>query len=157
MSEDRARILNMLASGKISAEEAERLLDALDSRVPTAGDVAGANDAAVGASAGSAIKGDPTPLVNALPKYLYVKVDSVNGDRVDVKVPLALVRSGLKLTSLIPPQAMDQINQQMTEKGISIDFANLKPEDIDDLIQSLREMEVNINSKDGDKVRVYCE
>ena len=32
MSEDRSRILNMLAEGKITAEEAERLLDALDAR-----------------------------------------------------------------------------------------------------------------------------
>ena len=32
MSEDRSRILNMLAEGKITAEEAERLLDALDPR-----------------------------------------------------------------------------------------------------------------------------
>lgn len=152
MSEDRARILNMLAGGKISAEEAERLLDALDTRTekPTG---AGAE----AASAEPAIKGDPTPLLNALPKYLYVKVNSVDGDKVDVKIPLTLVRSGLKLTSLIPPQAMDQITEQMTEKGISIDFGNLKPEDIDDLIQSLREMEVNVDSKNGDKVRVYAE
>ncbi len=145
MSEDRARILNMLAAGKISAEEAERLLDSLDTRVEGA------------PVADIPIKGDPTPLLNALPKYLYVKVDSVDGDKVDVKVPLALVRSGLKLTSLIPPQAMDQINEQMTDKGISIDFSNLKPEDIDELIHALREMEVNVDAKNGDRVRVYCE
>ncbi len=135
----------MLGAGKITADEAERLLDALEAR---------AADRPVG---GSAIKGDPTPLLNALPKFLYVKVDSADGDTVDVKVPLALVRSGLKLTSLIPPQAMEQINAQMTEKGISIDFSNLKPEDIDELIHALREMEVNIDSKDGERVRVYCE
>jgi hypothetical protein len=147
MSEDRARILNMLAAGKISAEEAENLLDALDTR-----------GAAGAAAAGEpAIKGDPTPLLNALPKYLYVKVDSQNGDKVDVKVPLALVRSGLKLTSLIPPQAMDQITDQLSDSGISIDFTNLKPEDIDDLIHALREMEINVDSKNGDKVRVYAE
>ncbi len=150
MSEERARILNMLAAGKISAEEAERLLDALDSRTAE-------TPTAERAIAGSAIKGDPTPLLNALPKYLFVKVDSANGDKVDVKVPLALVRSGLKLTSLIPPQAMDQINQKMTDSGISIDFSNLKPEDIDDLVHALREMEINVDSKNGDKVRVYCE
>ncbi len=150
MSEERARILNMLAAGKISAEEAERLLDALDSRTAE-------TPAAEQAIAGSAIKGDPTPLLNALPKYLFVKVDSANGDKVDVKVPLALVRSGLKLTSLIPPQAMDQINQTMTDSGISIDFSNLKPEDIDELIEALHEMEVNVDSENGDKVRVYCQ
>lgn len=144
MNEDRARILNMLAEGKISAEEAERLIDALDARVTPV-------------SAEPAIKGDPTPLIAALPKFLYVKVDSTNGDNVDVKVPLALVRSGLKLTSLIPPQAMDEINRSMSEHGMSIDFNNFKPEDIDELIGALREMEVNVNSKEGDKIRVYCE
>ena len=148
MSEDRVRILNMLAEGKITAEEAERLLDALESRTP--------NTAATG-SVPSAIKGDPTPLLNALPKFLHVKVDGEEGEKVDVKVPLALVRSGLKLTSLIPPQAMDQINEQMAQSGMSIDFTNFKPEDIDELIEALREMEVNVDGKNGEKVRVYAE
>ncbi len=144
MSEDRSRILNMLAQGKITAEEAERLLDALDARPGT-----GAG------SAGPAIKGDPGPLIDALPKFLYVKVVAENGDNVDVKIPIALVRSGLKLTSLIPPQAMDQINDSMSEHGMSVDFSNLKPEDIDDLVAALREMEINVDSSNGDKVRVY--
>lgn len=146
MSEDRARILNMLASGKINAEEAERLLDALDSRA-----------AAPSGDAGEpAIKGDPSALIAALPKFLYVKVDGKKGENVDVKIPLALVRSGLKLTSLIPPQALDQINDSMSEHGMSIDFNNLKPEDIEELVNSLREMEVNVTSEDGETVRVYC-
>jgi len=144
MSEDRSRILTMLAEGNITAEEAERLLDALDSRA--GGTVA---------STGPAITGDPGPLIAALPKYLYVKVNSANGDNVDVKIPIALVRSGLKLTSLIPPQAMDQINNSMSEHDMSIDFSNLKPEDIDELVESLREMEINVDSTNGDKVRVY--
>jgi hypothetical protein len=151
MSEDRARILNMLAEGKISAAEAESLLDALESRTAepvTAGD-AGAVP--------SMIKGDPAPLLNALPKFLHVKVDGDDGEKVDVKIPIALVRSGLKLTSLIPPQAMDQINSQMAESGMSIDLTNFKPEDIDELIEALREMEVNVDGKNGEKVRVYAE
>lgn len=143
MSEDRSRILKMLAEGKITAEEAEQLLDALS--------------AGAAGSAEPAIKGDPSALIAALPRYLYVKVNSTDGDNVDVKVPLALVRSGLKLTSLIPPQAMDEINRSMSEHGMSIDFNNFKPEDIDELIGALREMEVNVSSKDGDTVRVYCE
>jgi len=143
MNEDRIRILNMLAEGKISAEEAERLLDALDARVAPAG------------AAAPPIQGDPGPLIDALPKFLYVKVIAANGDNVDVKIPIALVRSGLKLTSLIPPQAMDQINDSMSEHGMSIDFSNLKPEDIDELVEALREMEINVDSRDGDNVRVY--
>ena len=146
MSEERARILKMLAEGKINAEEAERLLDALESRAGAAAE-----------PAAPAVKGDATPLLNALPKFFYVKVLSTKGDNVDVKVPIALIRSGLKLTSLIPPQAMDQINSQMAEAGISLDFNNMKPEDIDELVESLREMEVTVNSADGDNVRVWAE
>jgi len=145
MSEDRSRILNLLAEGKISADEAGRLLDAL-----------GSSESAPSTVAGPAIKGDAGPLIAALPKFLYVKVIGGQGDNVDVKIPIALVRSGLKLTSLIPPQAMDQINDSMAEHGMSIDFSNLKPEDIDELVEALREMEINVDSKDGDTVRVYC-
>ena len=135
----------MLAQGKNTAEEAECLLDALDSRPRTPAE-----------SAGPAIKGDPGPLIDALPKFLYVKVNSENGDTVDVKIPIALVRSGLKLTSLIPPQAMDQINDSMSKHGMSIDFSNLKPEDIDELVAALREMAISVDSANGDKVRVYA-
>jgi hypothetical protein len=149
MSEERSRILGMLAEGKITAEEAERLLDAIDSRAKAA-------TTAAAAPAKPAIKGDPSALIAALPKFLYVQVSAANGDNVDVKIPLALVRSGLKLTSLIPPQAMDQINDSMSEHGMSIDFANLKPEDVEELIDALREMEVNVDSANGDKVRVYA-
>ena len=145
MSENRARILDMLAAGKITADEAERLLDTL-----------GAPRGASGAPGGSAIKGDPEPLIAALPKYLYVKVIALDGDNVNIKIPIALVRSGLKLTSLIPPQAMDQINASMSQHGMSIDFTNLKPEDIDELITTLRDMEINVDGKNGDKVRIYC-
>ena len=145
MSDDRSRILDLLAEGKITADEAGRLLDALQVRTGEASP-----------DAGPAVKGDPAPLVAALPKYLYVKVDGAAGDNVDIKVPIALVRSGLKLTSLIPPQAMDQINESMSSHGMSVDFNNFKPEDIDELVSALREMEVTVDGKDGDKVRVYC-
>jgi hypothetical protein len=149
MSEDRMRILNMLAEGRITAEEADRLLDALGKKA----------GAAAGAAAGPdepAIKGDPGPLIAALPKYLYVKVLAANGDNVDVKVPVALVRSGLKLTSLIPSDAMGQINDSMSEHGMSIDFSNLTPQDIDELVEALRETEITVDAENGDKVRVYA-
>ena len=144
MSVDRKRILGMLAEGKITADEAEALLDALSpSAEESSADLpAPASDWPTGPSA------------TGTPKFMYVKV--TGKDKVDVKVPLGLLRAGLKLTSLIPPQAMDQINESMGEAGMSIDFNNLKPEDIEDLITNLREMEVNVHSADGDNVRVFC-
>jgi hypothetical protein len=143
MNEDRKRILDMLASGKISAEEAETLLDAM-------GTPAAAAPAATAADALGQLMSVPSA-----PKYLYVRI--TGDDKVDVKVPLGLLRAGLKLTSVIPPQAMDEINKSMGESGMSIDFNNLKPEDVEDLIENLREMEVTVDAADGNHVRVWCE
>jgi hypothetical protein len=146
MSEERDRILDLLAAGKITAEEAGRLLDAVDQRAAQAG----------ATSATSATSAAPKSGSGGLPKFIYVKVLSTKGDNVNVKIPLALVRAGLKLTSLIPPQAMEQIDKSMAEKGMSFDLKNLKAEDLEDIVDSLREMEVNVDSANGDNVRVYA-
>lgn len=146
MSEDRKRILTMLAEGKITADEADLLLGSLESPTAEAEHAPGPSPSADW----------PTgPSATGTPKFLYVKVTG-GKDQVDVKVPLSVLRAGLKLTSLIPPQAMDQINESMGEHGMSLDFNNLKPEDIEDLIVSLREMEINVHSADGENVRVFC-
>lgn len=151
MNDERARILGMLAAGTITAQEAEHLLDALQA-APEPGQ---AGSAATDAAGAGSTGGEPTgPRKN--PKYMYVKVRSTEGDNVDVKVPLSLARAGLKLTSLIPPLAMAEIDKHMGEQGFNIDFTNLKPDDIDELIEGLTEMEVNVDSKNGDNVRVFC-
>ena len=144
MSEDRKRILGMLAEGKITAEEADLLLGSLESPA----------EEPAPAPAQSA-EWPSGPSATGTPKFLYVKVTG-GKDKVDVKVPLAVLRAGLKLTSLIPPQAMDQINDSLGEHGMSLDLNNLKPEDIEELIMSLREMEINVHSADGENVRVFC-
>jgi hypothetical protein len=148
MSEDRKRILGMLAEGKITAAEAETLLDALSSSAgtPDAGRTEGASNASEEWPSGPSADGPA-------PKFIYVKV--TGKDKVDVKVPISLLRAGLKLTSLIPPQAMDQINESMGEHGMSFDFNNLKPEDLQEIIENLREMEINVQSSNGDNVRVF--
>jgi SHOCT-like domain len=140
MGQERERILDLLASGKITAEEAGRLLDALETR------------------SSQTVATETTPAVkpNGTPKYMYVKVLSAKGDNVNVKVPLSLVRAGLKLTSFIPQPAMEQINKSMGEQGLSIDLLNFKAEDLEELIEALREMEVNVDAVNGDNVRVYC-
>lgn len=152
MTQERDRILDLLATGRITSEEAGRLLDAVGSRSTAAGAEAAA-DAGAGARATTA----PTKTASATPpKYIYVKVISTKGDNVNVKIPLSLVRAGLKLTSLIPPSAMDQIDKTMAEKGMSFDLKNLKPEDLEDIVESLREMEIDVDAANGDNVRVYA-
>jgi DUF4097 and DUF4098 domain-containing protein YvlB len=140
MNEERQRILKMLGEGKITAIEAEDLLDAL-----------GKNN---GQQAGEAAAVEPKVLKNI--KYMYVKVLSSQQDNVDVRVPLGLIRAGMRFTALIPPQAMDHINSSLKEKGMNFDLGNIKPEDIEELIKNLADMEVNVKSKNGDIVKVYC-
>lgn len=150
MTADRKRILGMLAEGKITADEADLLLSSLDQSAEETPAKASATSTP---SPSADWPTGPAP-AGTTPKFMYVKI--TGKDTVDVKVPLALLRTGLKLTSLIPPQAMDQINESMGERGMSFDLNNIKPEDIEDIIESLREMEVNIVSADGDNVRVFC-
>ncbi|MDP2233495.1 MAG: hypothetical protein Q8K89_07655, partial [Actinomycetota bacterium] len=79
MSEDRTRILTMLAEGKISAAEAETLLDALQSSSAPGG----GSDAAPAPSPTSEWPDGPS--ATGTPKFLYVKVTG-GKDKVDVKV-----------------------------------------------------------------------
>ena len=135
MGEERNRILKMLAEGKISATEAEELLDAL------------------GKDQGPAV-GAARDLKNI--RYIYVKVLSSRNDNVDIRVPLGLVRAGMRLKSFIPPHAMEHINGTMREHGMKFDLNNIKPDDIEELIKNLADMEINVKSQNGDTVRVYC-
>jgi len=137
MIAERKKVLEMLAEGKISADEAERLLDALENKTT-----------------------DTTPqtalaeTLDNLPKYLFVKVDSIDGDKVNIRVPLKLVKAGIKLKALLPQDAQDRINTKLNEKGINLD--DFKSENLKDILDALTEFEMNVDEKKGDRVRIYC-
>ena len=97
MPERQKRILEMLASNKINADEAHRLLAALEPEQSTPEDASQAETAA-----------------KARAKYLRVSVrpglgheHDAHAERVDVRVPMALIRSGIRLTSLMPEISSD--------------------------------------------------
>ncbi|HUO12170.1 MAG TPA: hypothetical protein VMU37_05380 [Caulobacteraceae bacterium] len=139
MNEDRKRVLAMLASGKITAEEAERLLDAMG----RSGDVAAMSP----------------PRSNGAPKYFRVEVNALDDDEpttVNVRIPVALLRAGVRLSALIPPRARDEVNQALAREGIPFDISQIKPENLDELIDHLSDFSVDVDSGDA-KVRVYCE
>jgi hypothetical protein len=143
MNEQRRQILQMLAEGKITADEAEQLIDALEreqTELPP----------------GAVARPKPRP------KYLRVVVNSEDdsgGDgpsRVNVRVPLQLLRAGVRLTSLIPPQALTQANAQLNRSGVPIDLTQLKPQHIEELIEQLDELTVDVDEP-GTTVQVFCE
>jgi hypothetical protein len=141
MNEQRKQILAMLAEGRINADEAERLIVALERT----------RDDAPPAWAESRATNRP--------KYLRVLVDDRSTDepaRVNVRVPIQLLRAGVKLASLIPPRALTQANDELRRSGVPIDLAQLKPEHIEDLIDHLGDLTVDVEDATA-KVQVFCE
>jgi hypothetical protein len=141
MNEDRKRVLAMLADGRITADEAERLLDAMgQSPTPRPGSA-------------------PPVSSNSAPKYFRVEVNANEPGgpaKVNVRIPMQLLRAGVRLSALIPPRARDEVNAAMAREGIPFDINQLKPENLDDLIEHLGDFNVDVDSGDA-KVRVYCE
>jgi hypothetical protein len=75
---------------------------------------------------------------------------------INVRVPMALIRAGVKLASLIPPEAYNQVDDKLKSKGIMFDLRNMKPDNVEELIQALHDLEVDIQGS-AEKVRVYTE
>lgn len=141
MSEDRQRILTMVAQGKLCIEEAEKLLDLLQE------------------NGGKEIKDESQMTYEKKNyKYLRVIVDSNQGDNVNIRVPMALLKTGLRLSALIPPVAYQKLSEQMQQKGVDLDVNQiLKSGNVEELIESIGEFDVDVNSAQGDKVKVFFE
>jgi len=142
VNEQRKEILQMLAEGKISAEEADQLIAALEREEP--------------APVVSGSDGRP----KAKPKYLRVKVDATDDDgsaiRVNIRVPLQLLRAGVRLAALIPAQALGEANAELSRSGVPFDLTQLKPEQLEALVEHLDDMTVEVDQTDA-KVRIFCE
>ena len=137
MGEETKKILEMLHDGKIGVEEAEKLLAAVSS---------------TGASAEEPSSG------TGAKKYLRVQVEpdqGTEGDRVNVRVPMKLIRAGLKLAAFLPRDAQTQVNSALQEKGMNVDLSKITPEDLEELVANLDDLTVNVEGKQ--KVRIYSE
>ncbi len=138
MNEHRMKILQMLATGQITPEEAERLISAVEQEPPPGNDSA------------------PRPR----PKYIRVVVKTEEGSdnptNVNVRVPMQLLRAGVRLASLIPVQARGKVNDALRDQGVQIDLSQLRPENLEELVDQLNDLTVDIEEKET-RVRVFCE
>ena len=139
MNENSRRVLEMLSEGKVSVDEAERLISLVDEDP----------------EATAAVQPLAPPRTGTA-RYLRVTIDSDGEEHVDIRVPLALIKAGVKLHTLLPEQAALKINTALQDNDIDVDIDNLRTEDLEQLIDALSEIEVNIRDADS-KVRVYCE
>ena len=78
---------------------------------------------------------------------------------VNVRVPLQLLRAGVRLASLIPAQAHDQLDEALSRHGVPLTLSQIKPENLEELIDHLKDLTVDVDGKGGNttKVRVFCE
>jgi hypothetical protein len=142
MNENRRQILDLLAAGKVTADEAERLIAALEDPAPVAN----------GAS-------EPQPKAKA--KYLRVLVEANQKGSpatVNVRVPMQLLRAGVRLASLIPAQAHEHLDEALSSHGVPLTLSQIKPENLEELIDHLEDLTVDVDAKENQaKVRVFCE
>jgi len=143
MSEERRKVLEMLAAGKITPEEAEKLLNRLAS--PAAPEDAPETEAA---GAADNEEGQRRPKA---PRFLRIVVDSPKHDSINIRLPVGLIRTGLKLPTLLPRK----VSSRLSERGI--DLSHLGKLDEEALIAELAALQVDIAAEDGEKVRIFCE
>ena len=129
----------MLSEGKISPEEAEKLLGAVEEK--------------------SAPSASNNAFMDSIEnKNLYVQIEPKEGkdsERVSVKVPFALLKAGLNIAGLIPKDAQDKINSSMSDKGMNFSFSDINPENIREIMTALEEFSVDIDTEDN-TVKVFC-
>lgn len=138
MKDDRRQVLDMLANGKLTAEEAERLIAALERN-----------------GVGATVMSESDRI-----KYLRVLVDTVDPldgpTKVNVRVPMQLLRAGVRLTGVIPASAREEVNNALRKEGIPFDINNLTPQNLEELVEQLRDLSVDVDNENT-KVRVFCE
>jgi hypothetical protein len=142
MNDNRLHVLQMLAAGQVSPEEADRLIAALDKE-----------PAAPATRAAEVTTGNPRYL------RVFVEEHETGGDaptKVNIRVPFQLLRAGVRLASLIPDGAKNQINEALRKNGVPIDVSQLKPEDLDELVVHLADLTIDVEEKDT-KVRIFAE
>ena len=134
MNEETRKVLEMLSSGKVSVQEAEQLLQAV---------------AAPGQSA------DEKKLE---PKYFRILVnkparEGKKAESVNIRVPMTVVRGGLRLGSLFPGMLSKKTVQ--LANGTELDLSKVTYTDLEAMIKDIGELTVDV---DGDaQVRIRCE
>jgi hypothetical protein len=143
MSAETKQVLEMLREGKITTDDAEKLLERLSGAPNQAGTpprAADSDEKTATSTTGRARK----------QRYLRIQVERPGHDHVNMRVPLSLARVS-SLIALIPPRVTDRL----AEQGIDLTgFAALKGAELAD---ALEQTNIDIDKGNGKKVRIFCE
>ena len=148
MNDDSRRILDLLAQGKITVDEAQQLLSAIQAQ-------SGADSGPAVPPAGDS-KGD-----TERPRFLRIAVLEAprNGKpekKVNIRVPLAILRGGIRLAALVPGLG-DKLSAQMYARhGINLDLSKLDPADLENVVKGLEDLTIDVDEGQK-KVQFHCE
>lgn len=142
MSEDTKRVLEMLANGKVTVDEADRLLRA------------------IGATPAGAREEAPSQAEKPSARYLRIAVQKGANEcgpekQVNIRVPLSLVKGGMRLGAMIPGYG-DAINEQLRRHGVGLDLSKLSPENLEAALKDMGELAVDVDQGKA-QVRITCE
>lgn len=134
MSEETRKVLEMLSKGMVSVQEAEQLLQAVTA---------------------------PSQAVEenrVEPRYFRILVnkpasEGKKAEAVNIRVPMTVVRGGLRLGSLLPGMLAKKKIQ--LANGTELDLSKVTYTDLEAMIKDIGELTVDV---DGDaQVRIRCE
>jgi len=137
MSVERKKVLEMLADKKITAEEAERLLEKLEG--PTASDSSEK-------PAANSTSGEPKK-----PKHMRILVERPGREDVNIRIPMAFTRTGARLMAVLPPQILSKLAENR------VDVAVLSSFNAEQLAGVMDNFQMDIEKGNGTKVKVFCE
>ena len=137
MSPETRKVLDMLAEGKITAADAEKLLEKLQASSPSEAETeAGTTDA------------------RAKARYLRIQVEEPGRKPVNIRMPLAFARAGTSLIGMLPVGLSDKLK----ERGIDLDRLRIHTSfGKDENVELLKQLDIDIDKGDGKKVRIFCE
>jgi len=138
VSAESRKVLEMLAEGKITPEDADKLLEKLS------GSSTETNPDASSSPSLSTSSSSPSPK----PRHLRIVVDKPGQEQVNVRVPLNFARKGSRLLAVLP----DRVREKLAEQGI-----NLAGLDDKQWAEAIENMNIDIEQGSGKKVKIFCE
>jgi hypothetical protein len=150
-TDDTRRILDMLSQGKITVDDADRLLKAVSAAPP-------AETATADAATDDPKRARWVRINVHKPANEYRPEKDVN-----IRVPIAVVKGGMRLGAIIATFAGEKAAQRMKARGIDLDmskingdFSKMNGAEFDAFLKSLDD--TNIEIDDGkSQVRITCE
>lgn len=139
MSVETRKVLDMVAEGKITAADAEKLLEKL-------GNSSGGDDKQPESGSTSEKSGFRRV------RFLRIEVDEPGRKQVNIRLPLAFAISGKSLLGVLPVN----ISEKLKERGIDLDQLR-SGLNKDENAEILRQLNIDVDKGDGKKVRIFCE